>query len=87
MTMAKVGRWRANLAVRVPLDIAAAMGLTAGEGVEIEARDGEIVIRRSEAIHRRRAKALAAVAEILAERHKHSLAGLNIRDLIEDGRP
>ena len=41
-----VGRWGSNLAVRLPGQIAKAAGLTDGEHVEIETRDGDIVIRR-----------------------------------------
>ena len=41
-----VGRWGRNLAVRLPGQIAKAAGLTDGEHVEIETRDGDIVIRR-----------------------------------------
>jgi antitoxin MazE len=42
-----VGRWGKNLAVRFPGDIARAAGLTEGERIEIESRDGEIVLRRA----------------------------------------
>jgi antitoxin MazE len=86
MSMAKVGKWGSNLAVRIPLEVAAATGLTAGEGVEIEARDSEIVIRRADDARRARIEALAAVEEILAERDRYSLAGLDIRELIDEGR-
>lgn len=41
-----VGRWGKNLAVRLPGQIAKAAGLTDGARVEIETRDGGIVIRR-----------------------------------------
>jgi antitoxin MazE len=43
---ALVGKWGKNLAVRLPGQIAKAAGLTNGEHVEIQARDGDIVIRR-----------------------------------------
>ena len=46
MTFVTVGRWGKNLAVRFPGDVAKAARLTEGERVEIEARDGEIVLRR-----------------------------------------
>jgi antitoxin MazE len=45
MTQAIVGKWGKNLAVRLPLEIAKAAHLTDGARVEMEARDGEIVIR------------------------------------------
>ena len=86
MSVAKVGKWGSNLAVRIPLEVAAATGLTAGEGVEIEARDSEIVIRRADDARRARVEALAAMEEILAERGRYSLAGLDIRELIDEGR-
>ena len=41
-----VGKWGKNLAVRLPGQIAKTAGLTHGEHVEIETRDGDIVIRR-----------------------------------------
>jgi antitoxin MazE len=40
-----VGRWGANLAVRLPRDAAAAAGFTTGTAVDVEARRGEVVIR------------------------------------------
>ena len=46
MTYVTVGRWGKNLAVRFPGDVAKAARLTEGERVEIEARDGEIILRR-----------------------------------------
>ena len=44
-----VGKWGKNLAIRVPRRIAKAVRLSDGERVEIEinARDGDIVIRRA----------------------------------------
>lgn len=40
-----VGKWGNNLAVRLPKEIANAVGLTEGSAVEIEARSPDIVIR------------------------------------------
>jgi antitoxin MazE len=40
-----VGKWGANLAVRLPRDIAATAGFGSGTPVEVEARRGEVVIR------------------------------------------
>jgi antitoxin MazE len=42
-----VGRWGKNLAVRFPGEIVKACGLSDGERVEIEAQDGNIVLRRT----------------------------------------
>lgn len=46
MTQVIVGRWGKNLAIRVPGDVARDAKLRAGERLEVEARDAEIVIRR-----------------------------------------
>jgi antitoxin MazE len=42
-----VGKWGKNLAVRLPGEVVKATGLSDGERVEIETRDGHIVIRRA----------------------------------------
>jgi antitoxin MazE len=42
-----VGKWGRNLAIRLPGEAVRAAALSAGERVEIETHDGEIVIRRS----------------------------------------
>ena len=47
MSQAIVGKWGKSLAVRLPGEVANAAGIGAGERVEIEAQDGEIVIRRA----------------------------------------
>lgn len=47
MPQVTVGRWGKNLAVRFPGEVAEAARLSDGERVEIEARDGDIVIRRT----------------------------------------
>jgi antitoxin MazE len=46
MPQVTVGRWGKNLAIRFPGEIAKAASLNDGERVEIEAFDGDIVIRR-----------------------------------------
>ncbi len=86
MTNVVVGKWGKSLAVRVPVDVAAAAGLVDGDAVEIEAVDGTVVIRRDPAKADARRKAQAAVAEILADAKGRSLGGLSIRELIEEGR-
>ncbi len=86
MSQARVGKWGNNLAVRFPLEIARASGLSDGERVEIEALDGDIVIRRPAARARGRSQAEAAAAEIIGESKRHSLGNISIRDLIEEGR-
>ena len=47
MSQAIVGKWGKSLAVRIPGEVAAAAGVNDGERVEIEARDGDIIIRRA----------------------------------------
>lgn len=47
MSKVTVGKWGKNLAIRFPGEIAKAARLSAGERVEVETRDGEIVIRRA----------------------------------------
>ena len=84
MSRVIVGRWGKNLAIRVPFEIAKATGLSDGERVEVETRDGDILIRRPAA--RVRADAEAAAEEILRERVRHTLGEISIRDLIDEGR-
>lgn len=40
-----LGKWGANLAVRLPRDIASRAGFASGTPVELEARRGEVVLR------------------------------------------
>lgn len=47
MSHATIGKWGKSLAVRLPADIAGQAGLREGERVEVEARDGNIVVRRA----------------------------------------
>lgn len=84
MARATVGKWGGNLAIRVPHDVAKAAGLSDGERVEIEAHDGDILIRRPAA--HALADAEAAAEEIIAESEHHSLGDVTIRELMEDGR-
>jgi len=86
MSHSVVGKWGKNLAIRVPMEIARAAGLMDGEKVEVETQDGDIVVRRREARARAGEYAEAAADEIIAESRRHSLGGISIRDLLEDGR-
>ncbi|MGH7118887.1 MAG: AbrB/MazE/SpoVT family DNA-binding domain-containing protein [Acetobacteraceae bacterium] len=86
MSSSVVGKWGKNLAIRVPMEVARATGLTDGEKVEVETQDGDIVVRRREARIRAREDAEAAAEEIIADSRRHSLGGISIRDLLEDGR-
>lgn len=86
MSHSVVGKWGKNLAIRVPMEVARAAGLTDGEKVEVETQDGDIVVRRREARIRSRQDAEAAAKEIIAQSRRHSLGGVSIRELLEEGR-
>ena len=86
MSHSVVGKWGKNLAIRVPMDIARAAGLADGEKVEVETVDGDLVIRRRAAHAHARRDAQAAAEEIIAESRLHSLGGVSIRDLLDEGR-
>lgn len=84
MSQVTVGKWGKNLAIRVPVEVATAAGLSEGEKVEIEAQQGDIVIRRPAA--RERADALNAAEEIIKESRRYTLGDVSIRELLDDGR-
>jgi AbrB family looped-hinge helix DNA binding protein len=86
MSQSIVGKWGKNLAIRVPKDVARTIGLADGEAVEIGTQDGDIVIRRVAAHIRARQDAEAAADEIIADSRSHSLGGLSVRELLEEGR-
>ncbi len=48
MVQVTVGRWGNNLAVRLPGEVVEAAGLRDGERVNVETRDGDVVIRPAE---------------------------------------
>jgi len=68
------------------MEVARASGLTDGEKVEVETQDGDILVRRREAPIRSRRDAEAAADEIIAASRRHSLGGVSIRELLDDGR-
>jgi len=84
MTRVTVGKWGKNLAVRLPAEVARTAGIASGESVEVIARDGDILITRMTALAR--ADAEAAAEEIIADAERHSLEGVTIRELIDEGR-
>jgi antitoxin MazE len=47
MSPAIIGKWGRSLAVRIPAEVAHAAGIGEGQRVEIEAKDGNLVIRRA----------------------------------------
>ncbi|TCS12848.1 AbrB/MazE/SpoVT family DNA-binding domain-containing protein [Caulobacter sp. BK020] len=83
---ATVGTWGKSLAVRIPLDVVRSAGLSDGEKVEIEVRNGDIVIHRADVRAEARARALAAFDEIIADSEGRTLGGISIRELIDEGR-
>jgi antitoxin component of MazEF toxin-antitoxin module len=86
MSHSVVGKWGKNLAIRVPMDVARAVGLMDGEKVQIEAQDGDIVVRRPGFRAQARGQAAAAAEEIIAESRTHPLGDISIADLIDEGR-
>lgn len=86
MSRVIVGTWGKNLAIRIPFDVARDLGLSEGEQIDVEAQDGDLVIRRPEARARLRADAEAAAAEIIADSKGRTLGGVSIKDLMADGR-
>jgi antitoxin component of MazEF toxin-antitoxin module len=84
MSRVTVGKWGKNLAIRVPFEVAETAGLSEGEEVDIEAKDGDLVIRRP--VAHARADARKAAAEIRKHARGRSLGGVSIKELIDDGR-
>jgi antitoxin component of MazEF toxin-antitoxin module len=84
MSRVTVGKWGKNLAIRVPFELAETSGLSEGEEVEIEEKEGDLVIHRPAA--RARADARKAAQELREARKGVSLRGLSIRELIDEGR-
>jgi antitoxin component of MazEF toxin-antitoxin module len=84
MSEVTVGRWGKSLAIRLPSDIARALGVEDGERVEVEHQNGDIVIRRTAS--RAKAAAQEAVEEIIAEAEHYSLGGISISELINEDR-
>ena len=72
------GRWRPNLAEPVSAEVAAITGLSEGEQEQIEAKHGDILLRRT--------LAQAAAKEIALESQKRSLGRAAMRKLIDEGR-
>ena len=86
MTKVTVGRWGKSLALRVPVDIAEASGLSDGEQVDLELKDGDILVRRSDAKSETHAKALETLDRLFENSRDIDLDGISFRELIEEGR-
>lgn len=86
MSRVLVGKWGKSLAIRVPLDVARAIGLSDGQQVEIEPVNGELRIRRSGISEEAKLRARKAMAEIRAGAKGHTLGRISIRELIDEGR-
>ncbi|HEY5071785.1 MAG TPA: AbrB/MazE/SpoVT family DNA-binding domain-containing protein [Caulobacteraceae bacterium] len=86
MPKVTVGKWGNNLAVRIPHAVGRATGLKDGEHVEVEAHEGDILIRRPGAKARALAEARAAAREIIEESRQRFLGDVTIGALLEEGR-
>lgn len=87
MTWTRVHTWNESEVSDLLRDIGRAAGLIDGERVEIEAKDGQIDIRRAKkADIEESAEALAALEEIISDRKGRSLAGPSVREMIDEGR-
>jgi len=84
MPKVTIGKWGKNAALRMPVEIMKATGLQVGEQVEVEIEGRKVVITRPADL--RRAEAEAAAERIIKRSEGHSLRGLSIRDLINEGR-
>lgn len=87
MTWTRVHTWNEREVSDLLRDVGRAAGLVDGDWVEIEAKDGQIDIRRAKKTQiTGSAEALAALEEIIADSKGRSLAGLSIREMIDEGR-
>jgi len=80
----KIGRWGKSLAFRIPADLAGTSGFAEGDMVTMDYSDGNLRLRRSN--ESRRLDAKVAAAELLVLAQNHTLDGIAIRELIDDGR-
>ena len=88
MTRITVGTWGKDMASGVLQDAGRAAGLVEGQQVEIEIKDGDIVIRRQHATPspEEQARGLAALQRIIERRKGVTLGDVTIRELIDEGR-
>jgi antitoxin component of MazEF toxin-antitoxin module len=87
MNQITVGTWGEAMASGVLQDAGRAAGLVDGERVEIEAKDGDIVIRRARKTPVKGSpEALAAVERLIENSRGVTLGDVTIRDLMEEGR-
>ena len=86
MTKVTIGRWGKSLALRMPLDVVQALALVDGEQVEIETKDGDIVIRRPDARAKAQARALEALERLFENSQGVTLGDVTLRELIDEGR-
>jgi antitoxin MazE len=87
MNQITVGTWGEAMASGGLQDAGRAAGLVDGERVEIEAKDGDIVIRRAKKVPVKGSpEALAAVERLIENSRGVTLGDATIRELIEEGR-
>lgn len=84
MPKVTIGKWGKNAALRMPVEIMKATGLKIGEEVEVNAQGRQVVITRRSP--EAQAEIDAAAERIIKRSKGHSLGGLSIRDLINEGR-
>jgi antitoxin component of MazEF toxin-antitoxin module len=84
MAKVTIGKWGKNAALRLPVEIMKATGLKIGEEVEVGVAGLKVIVTRPHDV--RRAEAEAAAERIIKRSKGHSLRGLSIRDLINEGR-
>ena len=84
MSQTIVGKWGKSLAVRIPREVVNAARVQDGERVEVELRNGDILIRRVGASAK--ADARRAAEEILAEAKNYSLGDITISELLNEDR-
>lgn len=80
------GVWGESMALGVLQDAGRAAGLIDGERVEIEAKDGDILIRRVRIPLKGSPEALAAAERLIKNSRGVTLGDVTIRELIEEGR-
>jgi antitoxin component of MazEF toxin-antitoxin module len=87
MTRITVGTWGKDIASGVLQDVAREAGFVDGQQVEIEVKDGDIVIHRPAAVSpEAKARALAALERIIENSKGVTLGDVTIRELIDEGR-
>jgi antitoxin component of MazEF toxin-antitoxin module len=87
MNQITVGTWGEGMASGVLRDAGRAVGLVDGERVEVEGKDGDLIIRRARKTPLKGSpEALAAAEKLIENSRGVTLGDVTIRELIEEGR-